>query len=137
MPGGGGAPLPASAPVGRNPANGVVVYYSLKEKPATEVEIEFLDQAGKSIRKFTGRVRKPGEAPDAEGRIEMRGDAAAEVRGLRPGHRDRQHPEHGGDAGRFAREGNWRGSRRIGYGQSLITRRYSATARRSSAGARS
>ncbi len=63
MPGGGGAPLPASATVGRNPANGVVVYYSLKDKPATEVEIEFLDQAGKSIRKFTGRVRKPGEAP--------------------------------------------------------------------------
>jgi photosystem II stability/assembly factor-like uncharacterized protein len=63
MPGGGGAPLPASATVGRNPANGVVVYYSLKDKPATEVEIQFLDQAGKSIRKFTGRVRKPGEAP--------------------------------------------------------------------------
>ena len=63
MPGGGGAPLPASATVGRNPPNGVVVYYSLKDKPATEVEIEFLDQAGKSIRKFTGRVRKPGEAP--------------------------------------------------------------------------
>jgi photosystem II stability/assembly factor-like uncharacterized protein len=63
MPGGGGAPLPASTTVGRNPANGVVVYYSLKDKPATEVEIQFLDQAGKSIRKFTGRVRKPGEAP--------------------------------------------------------------------------
>jgi photosystem II stability/assembly factor-like uncharacterized protein len=63
MPGGGGAPLPASTTVGRNPANGVVVYYSLKDKPATEVEIQFLDQAGKSIRRFTGRVRKPGEAP--------------------------------------------------------------------------
>jgi hypothetical protein len=63
MPGGGGAPLPASTTVGRNPANGVVVYYSLKDKPATEVEIQFLDQAGRSIRKFTGRVRKPGEAP--------------------------------------------------------------------------
>jgi photosystem II stability/assembly factor-like uncharacterized protein len=63
MPGGGGAPLPASTTVGRNPANGVVVYYSLKDKPATEVEIQFLDEAGKSIRKFTGRVRKPGEAP--------------------------------------------------------------------------
>jgi len=62
MPGGGG-PLPASATVGRNPANGVVVYYSLKDKPASEVDIEFLDQAGKSIRKFTGRVRKPGDAP--------------------------------------------------------------------------
>jgi len=63
MPGGGGPPLPATATVGRNPANGVVVYYSLKDKPASEVELEFLDSAGKSIRKFTGRVRKPGEAP--------------------------------------------------------------------------
>ena len=63
MPGGGGPPLPPTATVGRNPANGVVVYYSLKDKPASEVELEFLDSAGKSIRKFTGRVRKPGEAP--------------------------------------------------------------------------
>jgi photosystem II stability/assembly factor-like uncharacterized protein len=53
MPGGGGAPLGATATVGRNPANGVVVYYSLKEKPASEIELEFLDSAGKSIRKFT------------------------------------------------------------------------------------
>ena len=49
-----------TATVGRNPANGVVVYYSLKAKPTSEVELEFLDSAGKSIRKFTGRVRKPG-----------------------------------------------------------------------------
>ena len=63
LPGGGGFPLPSTATVGRNPANGVVVYYSLKEKPASEVQLEFLDPAGKSIRKFTGRVRKPGDAP--------------------------------------------------------------------------
>ncbi len=63
MPGGGGFPLPPTASVGRNPANGVVVYYSLKAKPASEVELEFLDSTGKSIRKFTGRVRKPGDAP--------------------------------------------------------------------------
>jgi hypothetical protein len=63
MPGGGGAPLGATATVGRNPANGVVVYYSLKEKPTSEVELEFLDSAGKSIRKFTGRVRRPDAPP--------------------------------------------------------------------------
>jgi photosystem II stability/assembly factor-like uncharacterized protein len=61
MPGGGGAPLPSTATVGRNPANGVVVYYSLKSKPTNALELEFLDPAGKSIRKFTARVRKPGE----------------------------------------------------------------------------
>ena len=65
LPGGGGGPLPSTATVGRNPANGVVVYYSLKEKPTSEVQLEFLDPAGKSIRKFTGRVRKPGDAPTA------------------------------------------------------------------------
>ena len=61
MPGGGGFPLPANATVGRNPANGVVVYYSLKAKPTSAMEIEFLDSAGKSIRKFTGRIPKPGD----------------------------------------------------------------------------
>ena len=40
-----------------------MVYYSLKEKPTSQVELEFLDPAGKSIRKFTGRVRRPGDGP--------------------------------------------------------------------------
>lgn len=61
MPGGGGFPIPPTATIGRNPANGVVVYYSLKAKPTSAIELEFLDSAGKSIRKFTGRVPKPGE----------------------------------------------------------------------------
>ena len=62
MPGGGGFAPPPTATVGRNPANGVVVYYSLKSKPTNALELEFLDSAGKSIRKFTARIRKPGEA---------------------------------------------------------------------------
>ena len=61
MPGGGGFPLPPTATVGRNPANGVVVYYSLKAKPTSDVNLEFLDPAGKSIRKFTARVGRPAE----------------------------------------------------------------------------
>ncbi|HKY43574.1 MAG TPA: hypothetical protein VJM50_10800 [Pyrinomonadaceae bacterium] len=65
MPGGGGAPLGPTATVGRNPANGVVVYYSLKQKPASEIELEFLDSTGKSIRKFTGRVRRADGPPTA------------------------------------------------------------------------
>jgi photosystem II stability/assembly factor-like uncharacterized protein len=55
---GGTPPLPATATVGRNPANGAVVYYSLKEKPTTDVVLEFLDASGKSIQKFTGKVAK-------------------------------------------------------------------------------
>jgi hypothetical protein len=58
---GGGFPLGPTATLGRNPANGVVVYYSLKAKPASDVNLEFFDSAGKSIRKFTAKMRKPGE----------------------------------------------------------------------------
>ena len=61
MPGGGGFPIGPTATVGRNPANGVVVYYSLKTKPTADVNLEFLDPAGKSIRKFTARVGRPAE----------------------------------------------------------------------------
>ena len=60
MPGGGGFQLPPTATVGANPANGVVVYYSLKAKPTSDVVLEFLDSNGKSIRKFTGRLPRPG-----------------------------------------------------------------------------
>src|SRR5262245_48812461 len=64
MPGGGGFGGP-SATVGRNPAAGVVVYYYLKNKPTSDIQLEFLDSAGKSIRKFTGRVERPGAASTA------------------------------------------------------------------------
>ena len=72
MAGGGGGPLPPTATIGRNPPNGVVVYYSLKSKPASAVELEFLDSTGKSIRKFTRRIAREGEqtapaAPAGEG----------------------------------------------------------------------
>lgn len=59
MPGGGGFGGP-TATVGRNPAAGVVVYYYLKNKPTSDIQLEFFDGAGKSIRKFTGRVERPG-----------------------------------------------------------------------------
>ena len=55
---GASPPLPPTATVGRNPANGAVVYYSLKAKPTTDVVLEFLDSSGKSIQKFTGKVAK-------------------------------------------------------------------------------
>jgi hypothetical protein len=65
MPGAGGFTLPPTATVGANPANGVVVYYSLKARPTSDVVIELLDGNGKSIRKFTGRVPKPQSGPGA------------------------------------------------------------------------
>jgi photosystem II stability/assembly factor-like uncharacterized protein len=60
MPGGGGFQLPPTATIGKNPPNGVAVYYSLKAKPTTDVVLEFLDSNSKSIRKFTGRLPRQG-----------------------------------------------------------------------------
>ncbi len=65
--GSGGFPLGPTATIGQNPPNGVVVYYSLKAKPTTDLELEFLDGAGKSVNKFTARLPKPGEQPAAGG----------------------------------------------------------------------
>jgi hypothetical protein len=65
MPGGGGFGGGPTATLGRNPANGVVVYYSLKAKPTSDMELEFLDATGKSIRKFTARARRPDEGAPA------------------------------------------------------------------------
>jgi hypothetical protein len=38
---------------GLNPPTGAVIYYSLKEKPKTEIKIEILDGAGSVIRRFS------------------------------------------------------------------------------------
>ncbi len=85
MPGGGGFQLPATATIGKNPAGGVVVYYSLKAKPTTDMVLEFFDSNGKSIRKFTGRVPRPNAGssatptPGPAGEGEGPGAAAAQV----------------------------------------------------------
>src|SRR2546429_958442 len=63
MPGGGAFNLPPTTTLGKNPANGVVVYYSLKAKPASDVVLEFMDSSGKSIRKFTARAPRPQPSP--------------------------------------------------------------------------
>ena len=60
---GGAAPLPPTAAVGQNPAAGVVVYYHLKTKTTDEVTLEFLDAAGKSIKKFTSKPKPEEGAP--------------------------------------------------------------------------
>ncbi|MGE3467797.1 MAG: glycosyl hydrolase, partial [Pyrinomonadaceae bacterium] len=58
--GGGGGNLPPTATVGRNPQPGVVVNYYLKDKPAKDIKIDFLDAGGKVLRSFTGRVEAAG-----------------------------------------------------------------------------
>jgi hypothetical protein len=64
----GGFRLPPGGAQGQNPAAGVVVYYSLKEKPKDEVTLEFLDNSGHLIRKFTSNP--PAKKPAAEGEEE-------------------------------------------------------------------
>lgn len=77
MPGGGGFIVPPTATVGRNPANGVVIYYSLKTRPTTEVALELLDPAGQSIRKVTTRVPRPQASPAPGGAGTQGRDEAA------------------------------------------------------------
>jgi photosystem II stability/assembly factor-like uncharacterized protein len=52
-----GGQLPPNATLGKNPPNGVVVYYYLKNKPASDVTLEFLDPQGRSIKKFTAKAQ--------------------------------------------------------------------------------
>ena len=43
--------------VGQNPPGGSVIYYYLKEKPGEEIKLEFLDNEGNLIKKFTSRAK--------------------------------------------------------------------------------
>ena len=74
----GGAHMP---PVGegQNPPAGAVIYYSFREKPQGEVTLEFLDNSGKLIRKFSNAEppkpveRTPGDEDEEEGPRPMPG----------------------------------------------------------------
>lgn len=55
MPGGGGFGGGGGS-IGQNPPSGATVYYYLKNKPQSEVKIEFLDSAGKVIRELRTRL---------------------------------------------------------------------------------
>jgi photosystem II stability/assembly factor-like uncharacterized protein len=64
----GGFRMPPNGAQGQNPAAGAVVYYSFKEKPKDEVTLEFLDNSGHLIRKFSSHPpdKKMQAAGDAE-----------------------------------------------------------------------
>ncbi|MBS1787926.1 MAG: glycosyl hydrolase [Acidobacteria bacterium] len=66
MPGGGGR-IPAGAALGENPPSGVSIWYRLKDKPKGDVQIEILDAAGKSVKKFSSRAAGAGGGGDEEG----------------------------------------------------------------------
>jgi photosystem II stability/assembly factor-like uncharacterized protein len=106
MAGGGGFQLPPTATIGRNPAGGVVVYYSLKAKPTTDLVLEFLDSTGKSINKFTTRLPRGGGAGQGQG-------AAAE-----------QPPAGGGEEGFFGGGAPARASTDVGLNRFVWDMRY-------------
>ena len=90
---------------GENPPNGVIVHYWLKEAPAGDVTLAFLDADGREIRSFTSRRARTGgigrparrrAAPDEERRRQPlrleparpRRDEAARQQGPRRDRRD-------------------------------------------------
>jgi photosystem II stability/assembly factor-like uncharacterized protein len=56
----------AAADAGSNPANGAVIYYWLKSKPASEVTLEFMDESGKLVKKFSSKAEKQEKGEGAE-----------------------------------------------------------------------
>lgn len=79
----GGFRLPPTGALGQNPPAGAVVYYSFKEKPQGEVTLEFLDNSGKLIRKFSSKqapskVEQVG-AEEEEDEVPRRPDGADRV----------------------------------------------------------
>jgi photosystem II stability/assembly factor-like uncharacterized protein len=63
---GPGFSLPATAPVGANPATGVIVDYFLKSAAKDGVTLEISDAKGKVIRKLSSKKEGPGASPDEE-----------------------------------------------------------------------
>ncbi len=56
----GGGGRGAALAVGENPPAGVVVYYSLKDKPKGDLKLEFLDSEGKLVHEFSSRPEQSG-----------------------------------------------------------------------------
>ncbi len=62
---GGGGGGRANVPIGANPPSGVVVTYSLKERPKSDVVLRFSDAGGKLVREISSRPART-ETPASE-----------------------------------------------------------------------
>jgi hypothetical protein len=83
--------------VGENPPSGVIVHYWLREAPAGDVALTFLDGDGREIRSFTSRKDKTApESPAAAGGGEEPPPAADP-----PAKSDEPHPTKNPGANRF------------------------------------
>jgi photosystem II stability/assembly factor-like uncharacterized protein len=63
---GPGFTLPATVPVGANPATGVIIDYFLKSAAKDAVTLEVLDAKGKIIRKYSSKKAAEGASPVEE-----------------------------------------------------------------------
>ena len=63
--------------IGKNPPNGVVVYYNFAHKPKGEAKLEFLDEKGILIKTFTSKEEKKGEGGRDEGFFRRRSGSQA------------------------------------------------------------
>ncbi|MDE3102021.1 MAG: glycosyl hydrolase [Chloroflexota bacterium] len=61
---------------GKNPPDGAIVHYWLREKPEGEVKLSFHDARGRLIRGFTSRSERPPEAPTPEAALPAEGAEA-------------------------------------------------------------
>jgi len=67
---GWGFPIPN---VGQNPSSGSVIYYYFREKPASEVTLEFSDAEGNLIKKFTSKAEEKREEEPSRRFFDRRG----------------------------------------------------------------
>ncbi len=67
---GGGGGLGSNPNTGRNPPAGVVLYYSLKVKPASDVVLRVKDSAGKTVNELSSKAepKEPEALEEDEGR---------------------------------------------------------------------
>ena len=63
---GPGFSLPSGAPVGANPATGVIIDYFLKSAAKDGVTLEVSDAKGKVVRKLSSKKEGPSASPDEE-----------------------------------------------------------------------
>jgi photosystem II stability/assembly factor-like uncharacterized protein len=62
-----GAKTPEFLDAGKNPPDGVIVHYVLKERPEKPITLRFLDAAGAVIRTFTSDSQVPPRVPSEPG----------------------------------------------------------------------
>jgi hypothetical protein len=104
----------AATAAGSNPASGAVIYYWLKSKPAGEVTLEFMDESGKLVKKFSSKAEKQekGEGAEEEEDEPRRGGKAALApaeQGLNRFEWDLHYPDAAGFPGMVLWAGSLRG----------------------------